>query len=59
MPKIKLTHCSVCQKKFVSGDNIKKKTRFDGVLGIIPISLHRKCYDKLLSYDELMLRDNK
>jgi|TARA_R110001592_G_scaffold110745_2_gene307355 hypothetical protein len=59
MAKIKLTHCSICQKKFVSGDSIKKKTRFDGVLGIIPLSLHRKCYDKLMKFDELILSDNE
>ena len=36
---------------------IKKESRFDGRLGIIPISLHKKCYNKLMKFDELILED--
>ena len=37
--KIKLKNCSVCLKTFKAGESIKKDSRFDGKLGIIPISL--------------------
>ena len=55
--KIKLNNCSVCLKSFKAGESIKKDSRFDGKLGIIPISLHKKCYNKLMKYDELTLED--
>jgi hypothetical protein len=55
--KIKLKNCSVCLKTFKAGESIKKDSRFDGKLGIIPISLHKKCYNKLMKFDELILKD--
>ena len=55
--KIKLKNCSVCLKLFKAGESIKKESRFDGKLGIIPISLHKKCYNKLMKFDELILED--
>jgi len=58
MTKIKLTHCSICKKKFTSGHSIVKKTRYDGMLGMIPLSLHKKCHDNLMTKDELMWKDN-
>jgi len=51
MIKPKLTKCSVCLKKF------KLKIFFEGVLGIIPVALHIKCYNKLMKKDELVLKD--
>ena len=51
MIKPKLTKCSVCLKKF------KTKIFFEGILGIIPVALHKKCYDKLMTKDELILED--
>jgi len=44
-------------KTFKAGESIKKDSRFDGKLGIIPISLHKKCYNKLMKFDELILED--
>jgi len=55
--KIKLRNCSVCLKPFKAGESIKKESRFDGKLGIIPVSLHKKCYNKLMKFDELILED--
>jgi hypothetical protein len=55
--KIKLNNCSICLKDFKDGESIKKESRFDGKLGIIPISLHKKCYNKLMKFDELILED--
>ena len=55
--KIKLNNCSICLKDFEAGESIKKDSRFDGKLGIIPISLHKKCYNKLMKFDELILED--
>ena len=57
MSKIKLRSCSICLKPFKAGESIKKESRFDGKLGIIPISLHKKCYNKLMTFDELILED--
>ena len=57
MIKIKLKNCSICLKSFKAGASIKKDSRFDGKLGIIPISLHKKCYNKLMKFDELILED--
>jgi hypothetical protein len=55
--KIKLNNCSICLKDFKAGESIKKDSRFDGKLGIIPILLHKKCYNKLMKFDELILED--
>ena len=43
--------------KILDRESIKKESRFDGKLGIIPISLHKKCYNKLMKFDELILED--
>lgn len=55
--KIKLNNCSICLKEFKANESIKKESRFDGKLGVIPISLHKKCYNKLMKFDELILED--
>jgi len=57
MIKIKLKNCSVCLIPFKAGEIIKNESPFDGKLGIIPISLHKKCYNKLMKFDELILED--
>ena len=51
MIKPKINKCSVCLKEF------KIKIFFEGILGIIPVALHKKCYDKLMTKDELILED--
>ena len=55
MIKIKLKNCSICLKTFKAGESIKKESRFDGRLGIIPISLHKKCYNKLMNKCTIIL----
>jgi len=51
MIKPKLNKCSVCLKEF------KLKIFFEGILGLIPIALHKTCYNKLITKDELILED--
>ena len=51
MIKPKINKCSVCLKEF------KLKIFFEGILGLIPIALHKTCYNKLITKDELMLKD--
>ena len=51
MIKPKLNKCSVCLKEF------KLKIFFEGILGLIPIALHKTCYNKLMKKDELILED--
>ena len=51
MIKPKLNKCSVCLKEF------KLKIFFEGILGLIPIALHKTCYNKLIKKDELILED--
>ena len=53
MKKIKLRKCNVCLKIF---KRVAHRI-FEGMLGPIPVALHKKCYEKLLKDDELLLKD--
>ena len=63
MKKIKINKCSVCQESFKghtsSGYVIRMPTarHFEGMLGPIPVALHKKCYVKIMKEDELRLKD--
>jgi|TARA_R110002094_G_scaffold28950_1_gene42016 hypothetical protein len=57
----KITKCSMCQKPFLVGllATATSKKHFEGMLGPIPVALHKKCFIKLNKYKILNLEDNK
>tara|TARA_R110001599_G_scaffold5683_1_gene28350 strand:+ start:1664 stop:1858 length:195 start_codon:yes stop_codon:yes gene_type:complete len=61
----KINKCSMCQESFKgqtsAGYVIRMPTakHFKGMLGPIPVALHKKCFIKLNKYKILNLEDDK
>lgn len=51
--KMRLSKCSMCRKTLKT----IKDRHFEGMLGPLPIALHKKCFIKLNANDELTLKD--
>tara|TARA_R110002095_G_scaffold177246_1_gene154560 strand:- start:585 stop:740 length:156 start_codon:yes stop_codon:yes gene_type:complete len=51
----------MCQKPFLVGllATATSKKHFEGMLGPIPVALHKKCFIKLNKYKILNLEDDK
>ena len=58
--KVKINKCSICQESFkgwtTSGFVVRSSTErhFEGILGPIPLALHKKCYNKLMKYENCL-----